>query len=645
MKKKKFAMIWAVGAIIGVLTGLIVVGTVVTLLLFGEDTAESPEGEGAPAGETEEQEEAEQSAEGETEAEGETRFPDLEPLELARTFSRDDGFSFRYPDGWDVLPEDDRTFVLTPEENPDLAQIVFSVPVRPEEFGGFGDTALEFIDSFAAQVPETDIVEEVSEYRLGDYDGASVVGFVQGRFIEINMAQRNENTFIALTIRAAAPDRFTTADFLRLRATADAILLSMELPEAMLAATVETTPEPTEVPTEVVTPVATEAPTEEAMPAPTSVAEATTPEPTPAGNTLAEQEIDGFTFNSLTYISDYPNGFDFSALIMPPVSRTIQRVELTAVLPDTTIVNFPAAMAADENRWVASAFEDGDLVTWQTLTVFWAVTDDVGNRIETTPTRIVYSDETRNWERLESGNYVLYALDVPREVAVETMAALSEANYEAAFGGVLFDPTLVLLLPAAETQEIDETMLLELEGEANPQAKAVIVRVSGAEPETVRAECLWNEARDTAWTANKLASGVRAAVARLYQTEFYGANAPAWWLEGTAALFRTDLSYVEDRLVTLALSQDFPSLQGEGPAMDEMTPASDGCTGLGRDLGLSFVRWLLDNYGGLPTHVAIVGLLREGLSLEEAIGQQTGIPFAELENSWRAEFGLSALAE
>ena len=146
---------------------------------------------------------------------------------------------------------------------------------------------------------------------------------------------------------------------------------------------------------------------------------------------------------------------------------------------------------------------------------------------------------------------------------------------------------------------------------------------------------------------NQAASTTAHEVAHLYQGEL-GIGGPSWWVEGQAMFFETFDEYpVNERLRALAdlRGGDFPSFQGDGPGGGAVTAQEDGCTHLIYDMGSSFMRWIVDTYGGMDTYHAIVETMSQARTLDEALEAATGKTLIELENEWRAFLGVGPIPE
>jgi hypothetical protein len=165
--------------------------------------------------------------------------------------------------------------------------------------------------------------------------------------------------------------------------------------------------------------------------------------------------------------------------------------------------------------------------------------------------------------------------------------------------------------------------------------------VRGLEIEDVRENCIWNEERDLEWQMRFAAAVATHEVAHLYQFAF-GSRGPTWWIEGQAYFFMLEMGPVDQRLQNLAMmGEDLSTLQGPGPSGQAGTPAIDGCTHLGYEMGASFINWVVNTYGGFEAHQQIVDLLSSNVTLPNAFEQVTGVDFLSLEQQWREYIGLN----
>src|SRR5690606_17195506 len=128
----------------------------------------------------------------------------------------------------------------------------------------------------------------------------------------------------------------------------------------------------------------------------------------------------------------------------------------------------------------------------------------------------------------------------------------------------------------------------------------------------------------------------------LYQYDVFGGRGPNWWIEGQADWFAISPGVYDERLFNLVTLQDLPTLTKPVPRNIEQ---ADGGLYLVYDVGASFINWLNMTQGGIETHRQVVELMRQNVSVYDALEQVTGKTFFELENGWRAYLGLEPFTE
>lgn len=365
-----------------------------------------------------------------------------------------------------------------------------------------------------------------------------------------------------------------------------------------------------------------------------------------------DQDIDGFIFTDFTYITRYPMGLDFTVKIAPPadLGENIVSVNLVYRFPAGTQGRV-RAQKIDEEVWQAVPYDTRGLPPWMTMNVVWRVAYGETGVVETAPVSVPYIDPTRTWSRIESEDVIIYWFDFPDEFGEILAHAFVHVRdrFIQGFGSVLpFKPTVIIFPPGDSMGEFQSGGQINprTTGQANNDTYSAVLRVRGLEIEDIRKDCIWNEERNLDWQMRFAASVATHEVAHLYQYAFYGARGPAWWTEGQATFFELEMGPVDERLrhLVTVLEQDLSTLQGMGPSGEVGTPAIDGCTHLGYEMGASFINWLINTHGGYVAHQEIVRLTRANTVLDQAIEIATGIPFAELENQWRQYIGLTTEA-
>lgn len=284
---------------------------------------------------------------------------------------------------------------------------------------------------------------------------------------------------------------------------------------------------------------------------------------------------------------------------------------------------------------------------------------DVNVRTEPIPSE--YWDPTREWYRAESDYLILYWFGMdevePEYIAERSATIMDEMGPRQieGFGYELGYKPIAVIYPTREsTTEISGGTPMQVTGLASTAWSMVYMQASPRDDGWFerQAECIHltpaDEHTQQFRMDNLLEGTIPHEITHLYQFAG-GVNVSFnWWVEGQAEYFQyfsgiyRPVISAHDRVVQLSEYQDnLPTLQGNNFATFSFE--SDGCYALGYDVGSSFIGYIVDNYGGLETHRAIVDLLGSNVVLSDAIEQVLGIPFLDLENAWRSSIGFTAI--
>ncbi|MCI0714583.1 MAG: hypothetical protein L0154_30795 [Chloroflexi bacterium] len=357
-------------------------------------------------------------------------------------------------------------------------------------------------------------------------------------------------------------------------------------------------------------------------------------------------EVDGYVFSVITYQTRYPRGLEFTFKVTPPEGVDLQSVNVKHEFAGGDRGRTQAQQIDEEGTWQAIPFERGGLPPWQVLDVTFTAAGGDGSGVETEPITVQYNDPTRPWWRGESADATIYWFDFPQELGdiVLKQVASVQDKYEKGFGGRLPYVPRVIIFPPGEAWGEFRTGGIgndRTTGQANGSQQWAILRVRTLDIEDIRKDCIWNEPRDLNWQMSFAASVTTHEIAHLYQYEFFTTQGPAWWIEGQATFFESDSGNFDERIKAIARHEDLSSLQGTGPSGMVGTPAFDGCTHLGYEMGTSFINWWVNSYGGFEAHSEVVELMSRNISLADALEQISGVSFVELEKQWRAYVGLN----
>jgi hypothetical protein len=372
--------------------------------------------------------------------------------------------------------------------------------------------------------------------------------------------------------------------------------------------------------------------------------------------------IDGITIGQTTIHSQYPDGMTFTAAITADDSE-ITAVTLFRALPNGSSERTAAIYDDLTETWTAHAWQGNDPVPpWREFAFYWSVVDDRDVNVRTDPIAAAYWDPTREWYRAESDYIVLYwfGLDEvdPEYIAQRSAEIMDETGPRQVegFGYELGYKPLAVIYPTREsTTEISGGTPMQVTGLANSAFSMVYMQASPRDDGWFerQAECIHLTPADQHTEQfridNLLEGTVPHEITHLYQFAGGVDIGYNWWVEGQAEYFQHETGIyhpvvsANDRVRQLSALQDnLPSLQGNNFATFSFE--ADGCYALGYDVGSSFIGYIVDNYGGLATHRAIIEQLQRNIVLTEAIENVLGQPFLEIENAWRAAVGFPTIS-
>lgn len=328
-----------------------------------------------------------------------------------------------------------------------------------------------------------------------------------------------------------------------------------------------------------------------------------------------------WTVGELSFESRYPRGFVFTAEISSSAGPIVRGRVIWSHAPGTQ-KSRPLEIDPVTGRLIAT-WEPGpgeSAPPWLGLTYVWSVGDVAGNSFETEPRYAEYADNSRSWIRSESDDVIVFSQGLPPEVNDLTLAAMAQQRetYRAAWGDLLpYKPRAILF---GDRQAWDEW-----------QVGVSSARYAGL----TRSEWGGTVQRGTASDLRQLAYGtVLHEIAHLYQDAFTVMPAGSWFTEGNATFFELERYYdYEGAVRALAAAGELPALlDGAGPGVSGRNARR------GYDIGYTFWKWLVNNYG-LDGHRELVTLIDRGVRRNVAIEQVTGLPLAEVERRWRVWLG------
>ncbi len=326
-----------------------------------------------------------------------------------------------------------------------------------------------------------------------------------------------------------------------------------------------------------------------------------------------------WTFRAGDFESYYPAGFGFGAEIESSAGP-VERARVVWSHAPGTQRSRPAERDPISGQWRVRWEPTGSdaIPPWLAVVYHWEASDIAGNTFRSADFQAEYADFSRGWQRFESADVIVFALDLPDDVGEQTLAAMAaqRETFRAAWGGGLpYTPRVILFGSRAAWREwqigaVDGAVI----GTTQPDWGATVQVVSGS-------------SRDLAFGT------VLHEVAHLYQAEYVGALPVNWFVEGNATLFELSRQYDYEAAVRrMAAQGSLPALlEGTGPGLSSRR---------GYDLGYTFFVWLVQSYGW-EGHRQLMSLLREGIGRNAALEQVTGLTTTEIESRWRMWLGAS----
>jgi hypothetical protein len=376
------------------------------------------------------------------------------------------------------------------------------------------------------------------------------------------------------------------------------------------------------------------------MPYPTATLYPTStpyPTPTPAPSTGLTATAPGteeprqsasnvkWSVSDMAFQSKYPKGFSFSVKITSSAGPVVRGRVIWSHAPGTQrsrpiTVDPTTGMITAE--WDVTA---GQAVPpWVGITYYWDVGDSEGNTFQTEPQYVEYEDKGHNWIRTESQDIIVFSENLPDSVNQMSMDAMAQQRetYRAAWGDLLpYKPRAILF---GDRPAWDEWHV----GATDPHVIGTTSSDWGGTAQVAYQEDLTDLAYGT----------VPHEVAHLYQAAFTIMPAGDWFIEGNATFFELhqQYDYLASVQLLAAAGELPPLLEGPGPAVSGQN-ARDGY-----DIGYTWWKWLVDNYG-LDGHRKLIQLLDQGVSRNKAIEEVTGLSISEVESRWRVWLGASAV--
>ncbi len=347
------------------------------------------------------------------------------------------------------------------------------------------------------------------------------------------------------------------------------------------------------------------------------------------GTTVGEAE---WTFKDSSFTSNYPDGFSFSvkaysstgditvaSVIFSHTPYQLHRIETQNI--DTNLITL---------EWE----HEESLPPWVAVNYYWSFIDSEGNRYRSDwILGNEYVDNTDEWTRVESDDVVILLQDGLSPYAIDLTVEAMDTQHDTfvqAWGGTLpYKPRVILFASEADFQQWRRSFFSGpgIIGETNDEWGATVQVVSD--------DNLFDLAYGT----------VLHEVGHLYQFAYAPEAFPAgsWFTEGSATLFELNQQYdYEERVRNLAITGALPLLlQGNGPLVQGVGP--DGLGRYGYDVGYTFWKWLVINFG-LETHQELITALSTGMDRNTALEFVLGMSIDQIEYEWALWVGADSPA-
>ncbi|PJF41994.1 MAG: hypothetical protein CUN55_10725 [Phototrophicales bacterium] len=341
-----------------------------------------------------------------------------------------------------------------------------------------------------------------------------------------------------------------------------------------------------------------------------------------------------WTLGERTFESFYPNGFTFTI----EASSSAGAIESATVVwshAPRNITRRAAEFDEESGRFVATwpGIAEASIPPWVAVNYQWRFTDEAGNTYVSewfTGEEYYITDE--EWSRYESEDIIVFVEGtLPEETGQMTLDAMAaqRETYRQAWGSLLSNKPRAILFGSRDSWNRWRR------GTENPNVIGQTSSEWGGIAQVVSRGGIEDLTYGT----------VLHEVGHLYQNEFAPSGFPAgtWWIEGNATFFELYQQYdYEQRVRDVAAAGQLPPLlDGSGPGATGRGP--DGRGRFGYDVGYTFWKWIVMNYG-LDAHRQIIEGVGRNRLRNEVLEEVLGMPIQEIESAWRVWLGASPTA-
>lgn len=334
-----------------------------------------------------------------------------------------------------------------------------------------------------------------------------------------------------------------------------------------------------------------------------------------------------WTLEAPNFVSMYPGGFQFEVFAHSSAGQIIDASVIWSHTPNQLRrreAEINPVTGQISLHWIPNE----SLPPWVAVNYYWSFTDSEGNRYRSDwILGSEYEDNLAEWERFENEDVIVFIQDgLPIQTAELTLQAMADQHetFLQAWGGPLsYKPRVVLF---ADRQDFARWR----RGFGGSSIVGQTSDIWGATVQVIVEGDITNLIYGT----------VLHEIGHLYQFEYAADAFPAgtWFTEGDATFFELSQEYdYEGRIRDFADDNILPILlEGDGPFAFENGPDSRGRYGY--DVGYTFFRWLVLNYG-LDAHRQLVEGLGEGRDRNTLLTEITGLSVRDIETAWREWLG------
>jgi hypothetical protein len=341
----------------------------------------------------------------------------------------------------------------------------------------------------------------------------------------------------------------------------------------------------------------------------------------PPANPVATAQASLFTLEEASLISNYPTGVTFRVRVASSAAE-IESIRVRIWTRDSTPESAP--LTWDEAAQAYTYFDRLFEPPWFEISYSFRIRDRAGNILETETFTSEYADETRTWTRRENDDVIVLITGGGKGLADDLFASSSNAirRLEDAFGISLdYNPYVVVM---------DQASFEEWQEHLDPSLAGLTYGTRGYTVQTL-----------TFGQSELVDATVPHELTHIFQGFIEEArDIPGWFTEDNATYFEPVPQYnYEARVRAMVNMPGFPTLADN---FDPGRNGPDGRNRLGYDMGYTFIKYWIDNYGWESHRVFWQAQVK--LDFEEALQLATGQTLAGLETEWRRWLGATGAA-